>query len=533
MCDYGGASGKPALYDGYDDTAIVVSLVPAIETVGRTICLDTVGNGIPSYPWAWYGFEGCSNVIPEWDASPGGHCFVIDAAPVEGVDLAIIVWGSRARPGFGKMYEVFYWNRGNIAATDVEATLILPPEVEYISSDPAGTVVGQQVSWSLGTVGALSSGILKVSTNVPVSAPLGAWIMAAASVSTSSSDVDLLNNQDPDVEEVVASVDPNDKEAQPLGVGSESWIGLQAPLKYTVFFENADTASAEAIYVTVVDTLDIDLDWSTIEFGPVSHGDKCTPSFDPATGVLTWVFDSIMLPPNVNPPEGEGYVSYFVYPRADLVSGDQIANHASIQFDFNPWIYAPTDSSLVIRTIDIDAPYSEIAPLEDTIDTDTFTVSWSGYDNPGGSGIESYDIYVDINGGGDSLWRPGIIGTNALYVCYDTGYHCFYSIAVDSVGNKQTAGGAELECVYATTTNCCGLYTGGYTGNCDCDIQGKRNLTDITQLISRVYLTPETPLCCEPNGNTNGDPAGTLNLADITKLVDYVYISHEETAPCP
>jgi hypothetical protein len=81
-------------------------------------------------------------------------------------------------------------------------------------------------------------------------------------------------------------------------------------------------------------------------------------------------------------------------------------------------------------------------------------------------------------------------------------------------------------------SHCCGIYTGGQTGNTNCDTEGKRNLADITQLISRVYLTPEVPLCCEENGNTNGDPAGTLNLADITKLIDYVYISHAETAPC-
>jgi hypothetical protein len=83
------------------------------------------------------------------------------------------------------------------------------------------------------------------------------------------------------------------------------------------------------------------------------------------------------------------------------------------------------------------------------------------------------------------------------------------------------------------TASCCGIYTGGYTGNTNCDTEGKRNLADVTQLISRVYLTPEVPLCCEENGNTNGDPAGTLNLADITKLIDHVYISHAETAPCP
>jgi hypothetical protein len=82
-------------------------------------------------------------------------------------------------------------------------------------------------------------------------------------------------------------------------------------------------------------------------------------------------------------------------------------------------------------------------------------------------------------------------------------------------------------------SGCCGLYTGGYTGNTNCDTDGKRNLADITQLISRVYLNPGTPLCCEENGNTNGDPGGTLNLADITNLIDHVYISQAETAPCP
>jgi hypothetical protein len=85
----------------------------------------------------------------------------------------------------------------------------------------------------------------------------------------------------------------------------------------------------------------------------------------------------------------------------------------------------------------------------------------------------------------------------------------------------------------ACESSCCGQYTDGYTGNCNCDTEGKRNLADITQLISRVYITPGIPLCCEENGNTNGDPAGTLNLADVTKLIDHVYISHAQTAACP
>jgi hypothetical protein len=79
--------------------------------------------------------------------------------------------------------------------------------------------------------------------------------------------------------------------------------------------------------------------------------------------------------------------------------------------------------------------------------------------------------------------------------------------------------------------NCCGVYTGGLTGNANCDLNGVRNLADITTLISRVYLGgPE--LCCPENGNTNGDSEGKLNLADITRLIDMVYVSKMEVSPC-
>jgi hypothetical protein len=93
--------------------------------------------------------------------------------------------------------------------------------------------------------------------------------------------------------------------------------------------------------------------------------------------------------------------------------------------------------------------------------------------------------------------------------------------------------GWYIDDIQVTESSCCGAYTGGFTGNCNCDTEGKRNLSDITQLTSRVYLTPEVPLCCEENGNTDGDLQGKLNLIDITRLIDNVYISHTQTAPCP
>ena len=82
------------------------------------------------------------------------------------------------------------------------------------------------------------------------------------------------------------------------------------------------------------------------------------------------------------------------------------------------------------------------------------------------------------------------------------------------------------------TEPCCGLYTGGYTGNTDCSTDGVRNLSDIIVLIDHVYLSM-APLCCEANGNVSGDPEGTLNLTDIVNLIDHVYISYAPTALCP
>jgi hypothetical protein len=86
----------------------------------------------------------------------------------------------------------------------------------------------------------------------------------------------------------------------------------------------------------------------------------------------------------------------------------------------------------------------------------------------------------------------------------------------------------------ALDTVCCGRYTGGYTGNVDCDTLGHINLADITKMIGGIWFPlPGVPrFCCEANANVDGDPSGKVNLSDVTKLIDYVYISKQPTALC-
>lgn len=85
----------------------------------------------------------------------------------------------------------------------------------------------------------------------------------------------------------------------------------------------------------------------------------------------------------------------------------------------------------------------------------------------------------------------------------------------------------QFQTAELTLNVCCN----GYTGNTNCDIDGKVNLADITRLIDRVYLS-KLPLCCEAAGNINGDIDLKLNLADITRLIDHVYLSKLPTSPC-
>ncbi len=80
-------------------------------------------------------------------------------------------------------------------------------------------------------------------------------------------------------------------------------------------------------------------------------------------------------------------------------------------------------------------------------------------------------------------------------------------------------------------SSCCGIYTGGITGNANCSEDGKLTLSDITRLIDRVYVSKEG-LCCEPNGNTNADEECKITLSDITVLIDAVYISKTPPAAC-
>ncbi len=74
----------------------------------------------------------------------------------------------------------------------------------------------------------------------------------------------------------------------------------------------------------------------------------------------------------------------------------------------------------------------------------TFNVSWAGSDNPSGSAVADYTVYVSENGGPYVPWLEDTTLTSAPYPGQPGNTYSFYSVAVDNAGNQQSAPGAVV-----------------------------------------------------------------------------------------
>ncbi len=267
-----------------------------------------------------------------------------------------------------------------------------------------------------------------------------------------------------------ASFDPNDI-IGPAGFGPENYILVTDLMPYTIRFENdPEKATAPAAIVSITQTLDPDLDLTTFRLGDVGFGDNVIEvpgnsaffqtrfdavdtlgvfvdieaGIDTSTREVSWTFTAIdpltgdlpedpfvgFLPPNVNAPEGDGFVTYTIRPKSDVVSGDRIDAVASIVFDVNEPIITPP----IFNTFDTAPGTSSVSTLPTVVDTTDFLVSWSGQDDAGGSGIASYDIYVSVDDKPFVLWLSDTTETSALYPGQEQTKYAFYSIATDNLG---------------------------------------------------------------------------------------------------
>jgi hypothetical protein len=275
--------------------------------------------------------------------------------------------------------------------------------------------------------------------------------------------------------DVLAPGDPNQKTG-PVGFGPNGLISATQPIPYTITFVNAASNTAPAHTIVINDQLDSNLDPRTFRLTEVVLGTNTIPvppnsSFlqtnvtwmtpdgwvqanviigvNVQSGNLFWTFTSIdpttgqppsdpvlgILPPDNANQEGEARVSYTVVPLASVATGTSVTNSATITFDSNPPITTPA----VVNMLDAGTPQSTVVVSNSITFNNTFTVTWSGTDNEGESGLASYNIYVADNGGPFQLWLGNTTLTSAPYTGQPGHTYAFYSIAMDNAGNVEAS----------------------------------------------------------------------------------------------
>lgn len=344
----------------------------------------------------------------------------------------------------------------------------------------------------------------------------------------------------------VVARDPNDK-AGPQGAAEPQYLSGEEPIRYSVFFENQATATAPAQEVVITDRLDgSKFDLTTFSLGPISFGDRLiTPppgltqfSTDvdlrpgknlivriraglDATGVASWYFGSIdpatgeltedplggFLPPNVNPPQGDGSVVFTVMPKQGLPTGTEVRNRARIIFDLND----PIDTPEWLNTLDNTKPTSQVLPLAGSQISNYFTVQWAGTDV--GAGILDYTVFVSEDGGPFAPWLTNTSDTSATFAGQAGKSYAFYSVGRDAAGNLEDLPGAPD----ATTRLVAGMF----------DLAVTRITAPATVNVTRGPLTRRLTVEIQ-----NRSPL-SVTIPDVTTLAALVRLSVQSLGACP
>jgi len=254
-------------------------------------------------------------------------------------DLGISATHTAAmRPGFDNRLHLHVSNTGTlpVAAT---VGLRLPADVQYLGAQPApDLVLGDSLVWLNADIPFLGSADFAVQIQLSSTIPLGTLLTFHSTVLPENTDQNSADNTFALETTVVGAYDPNDKQVWPGDHITPDDVAAGVPLRYTIRFQNTGTYPAER--VRLVDTLDADLDLSTLSVLGASHPFTWQIK---AGHVLEILFDQILLPDsNSNEAASHGFFSFSIAAKRALPIGTPLLNQAAIYFDYNSPIYTNT-----------------------------------------------------------------------------------------------------------------------------------------------------------------------------------------------
>lgn len=218
-----------------------------------------------------------------------------------------------------------------------DLTLTLEPNMTFNSANPAPTsVVGNLVTWSFSN---LNNATWNHFVDVNVSIPFlnnngqayitGDTICLTSSISsTTGTDIDMTNNTLASCFYIGTAYDPNDKHGFPQGEGPNGVIAKGTDIEYMIRFQNTGAAPAQQVFI--LDTLDSDIDPTTIKVLGYSHNMVLSQNGNQ----LRFDFPNIMLPDSgSNVDASQGFVRFLAKQKSSIAYGAKINNTAYIHFD--------------------------------------------------------------------------------------------------------------------------------------------------------------------------------------------------------
>jgi len=283
---------------------------------------------------------------------------------------------------------------------------------------------------------------------------------------------------------VLCSRDPNDI-VGPAGYAEQQYYSSRQALPYQINFENdPDFATAPAQRVLVTYSFEQLINRASFRLGNFSFANMTfsvppnsttynarlnledsigvwvdvIAGIDVANNNAFWIFQAVdpatglppqdplkgLLPVNDSTHAGEGYVTFTVKPKNNVVTGDSLKAQGIITFDVNPFIA----TNIWHNIADAEAPTSHVNALAASYDTTVITLSFTSQDDNGGSGVAAVELYVSENGGPFEKYGETPADSSLSFSGKACSQYRFFSLARDHTGNTETLKTeAEASCV--------------------------------------------------------------------------------------
>jgi len=332
-------------------------------------------------------------------------------------DMHISTWDydlPRPIPGHSYSHVTIVSNHGTIPEDSIYVTYNPDGQLFAPTFTPGGDFSGSSYQYqstsSFPTLMPGASQEFFMTYNVPTDIPLGTPVVFKDSVSYKApitnwlTDYSPWNNVNYFTTYTVGSFDPNFKEVSPVGKGSQGYINYtDSTLEYMVHFQNTGTAPAEN--VVVVDTLDNNLNWTSLT--PIfESGNNCRVMLTQSgsSKIAQFIFNEINLPTKASDEvRSNGMLTYSVKLMPNLAHGTQIKNRASIYFDYN----APIMTNTTLNTIDTAASSSVNSVKSIAALYNTFNI----YPNPAN---QTFNAVINSDAGGNAIMNVSDITGRVL-----------------------------------------------------------------------------------------------------------------------